>query len=109
LANSGQNPRLGFEHPEPLPSDITSQARDKLIKIEEFTKKMEELTQYLRDEMLLAQAIYESNANRSRRPCPRYFVGDEVWLNARNLNIARPVVKLDDTQVGPFKVISRIL
>ena len=43
LANSDQNPRLGFEHSEPLPSDITSQARDKLIKIEEFTKKMEEL------------------------------------------------------------------
>jgi len=104
LANSGQNPRLGFEPPEPLPEDLTSQARDKLINVEEFTKKMEELTKHLRDEMLIAQAIYESNANRSRRPCPRYFVGDEVWLNARNLSTARPVVKLDDRHVGPFKV-----
>ena len=104
LANSGQNPRLGFEPPEPLPEDLTSQARDKLINVEEFTKKMEELTNHLRDEMLIAQAIYESNANRSRRPCPRYFVDDEVWLNARNLSTARPAVKLDDRNVGPFKV-----
>ena len=26
LANSGQNPRLGFEPPEPLPTDITAQS-----------------------------------------------------------------------------------
>jgi len=54
--------------------------------------------------MLIAQAIYESNANRSRRSCSRYFAGDEVWLNAKNLNTARPAVKLDDRHVGPFKV-----
>ena len=104
LANSGQNPRLGFERPEPLPENLTSQARDKLINVEGFTKKMEELTDHLHDEMLIAQAIYESNANLSRRPCPRYFVQDEVWLNARNLSTARPAVKLDDRNVGPFRV-----
>ena len=27
-----------------------------------------------------------------------------VWLNAKNLNTARPVVKLDDRNVGPFPV-----
>ena len=104
LANSGQNPRLGFEPPEPLPADMTAQSRRRLIDIENFTKKMEDLTTHLRDEMLVAQAIYESNANRSRRPCPRYLVGDQVWLDAKNLNTARPVVKLDDDNVGPFPV-----
>ena len=104
LANSGQNPRLGFELPEPLPTELTAQSQAKLLDIENFAKKMEELTNHLRDEMLIAQAIYEANANRSRRPCPRYFVGDEVWLNAKNLNTARPAVKLDDRHVGPFKV-----
>lgn len=104
LANSGQNPRLGFEPPEPLPADLTAQSRRRLIDVENFTKKMEDLTTHLREEMLIAQAIYESNANRSRRPCPRYFVGDQVWLSAKNLNTARPVVKLDDHNVGPFPV-----
>ena len=104
LANSGQNPRLGFEPPEPLPTDLTAQVRAKLINVENFTQKMEDLTEHLREEMLIAQAIYEANANASRRPCPRYLVGDQVWLNAKNLNTARPVVKLDDHNVGPFPV-----
>ena len=104
LANYGQNPRLGFEPPEPLPTDITAQARAKLININEFTQKMEEITTRLREEMLTAQAIYESSANEHRRPCPRYLVGDMVWLNAKNLNTARPTVKLDDRHIGPFLV-----
>ena len=104
LANSGQNPHLRFEPPEPLATDLTAQQQIKLLDIENFTKKMEDLTEHLRVEMLIAQAVYESSANRSRRPCPRYFVGDEVWLNAKNLNTARPAVKLDDRHVGPFKV-----
>ena len=78
LANSGQNPRLGFEPPERVASDLTAQQRSKLIDIENFTKKMEDLTEHLKKEMLIAQAVYESNTNRSRRPCPRYFVEDEV-------------------------------
>ena len=104
LANSGQNPRLGFEPLEPLPTNMTAQARVKLIEIENFIKKMKDLTNHLRDEMLIAQAIYEVNVNRSRRLCPRYLVGDQVWLNAKNLNIARPVVKLDDRHVGLFSI-----
>lgn len=104
LANSGQNPRLGFEPPEPLPPTLTAQARIKLTNIESFTQKMKDLTKNLRDEILIAQAIYEANANRSRHPCPRYFVDDEVWLNAKNLNTAQPAMKLDDRHVGPFKV-----
>ena len=104
LANSGQNPRLGFEPPEPLPADLTAQSRAKLIDVENFARKMEELTEHLRDEMLVAQAIQEANANAHRRPSPRYLVDDQVWLNAKNLNTARPSVKLDDRHVGPFRV-----
>ena len=39
---------------------------------------MEELTEHLRNEMLITQAIYEANANASCCPCPQYFVGNEV-------------------------------
>jgi len=66
---------------------------------------METLDEHLRDEMLIAQAVYESSANARRRPCPRYFVGDMVWLNARNLHTARPSIKLDDHNVGPYRVV----
>ena len=54
LANSGQNPHLGFEPSEPLPTDITAQFWVKLINVENFTKRMKELTEHLHDEMLIA-------------------------------------------------------
>ena len=65
---------------------------------------MEDLTEHLRVEMLIAQAMYEFSANRSHCPCPHYFVGDEVWLNAKNLNTAHPAVKLNNRHVEPFKI-----
>jgi len=73
-----QNSRLDFEFFESLSENLTSQAQDKLINVEEFIKKMRELTDHLRDEMLIAQVIYEFNVNLSRRSCSRYFVEDEV-------------------------------
>ena len=48
--------------------------------------------------------MYEFSANRSCCPCPHYFIEDEVWLNAKNLNTARPAVKLNDCHVRSFKV-----
>ena len=104
LANSGQNPHLGFEPSESLLTDITAQSWVKLINVKNFTKRMKELTEHLHNEMLIAQAIYEANANASRHPCPQYFIGDKVWLNAKNLNTAQPVIKLDDCHVSSFWV-----
>ena len=104
LANSGQNPHLEFKPPEPLATDLTAQQQIKLLDIENFTKKMKDLTEHLRVEMLIAQAMYEFSANRSRRPCSHYFIGDEVWLNAKNLNTAHPAVKLNNHHVRSFKV-----
>ena len=104
LANSGQNPHLRFKPSEPLATDLTAQQQIKLLDIENFTKKMEDLTKHLRVEMLIAQAVYESSVNRSCCPCPHYFIGDKVWLNAKNLNTARLIIKLDNHHVRPFKV-----
>ncbi len=104
LTNSDQNSRLEFKSSKSLSSDIFAQSRAKLIDVKNFTKKMKELIEHLRDEMLIAQVIYEVNVNRSRRSCPRYFVNNEVWLNVKNLNIAHSTIKLDDHHVNSFQV-----
>ncbi len=104
LINLSQNSRLDFESSESLLKNLTFQARDKLINVKEFIKKMKKLTEHLRDEMLIAQIIYEFNVNLFHRSCSRYFIEDEVWLNARNLSIARLVVKLNDHNVDFFKI-----
>jgi len=104
LINSNQNLHLNFKSFESLFKNLTSQAWDKLINVKEFIKKMKKLTEHLHDEMLIAQIIYKFNVNLSRRFCSKYFIKDEVWLNARNLSIARFTVKLDDHNVDLFKI-----
>ena len=54
LTNSKQNPCLRFKPSEPLPAELTAQARIKLLNIEEFTKKMKEFTEHLQNKMLIA-------------------------------------------------------
>ncbi len=65
---------------------------------------MKKLTEHLRDEMLIAQIIYEFNVNLSRCSCFKYFVEDKVWLNVCNLSITHFIVKLDDHNVDLFKI-----
>ena len=52
----------------------------------------------------MAQAIYKASTNNSRRLSPRYLVSNEVWLNIKNLNTARSTAKLDNRQVGSYRV-----
>ena len=104
LINSKQNLRLDFESFESLLKNLTFQAQDKLINVKEFIKKMKKLTEHLRVEMLIAQIIYKFNVNLFHRSCSRYFVKDEVWLNACNLSITHLIVKLDDRNVDFFKI-----
>ena len=54
--------------------------------------------------MLIAQIIYEFNVNLCHRSYSRYFVEDEVWLNACNLSIAHLTVKLNDHNIDLFKI-----
>ena len=50
----------------------------------------------------------EEQANKSRKPAPRYQAGDKVWLSARNLQTKRPSKKLDHKQIGPFQTEKQI-
>ena len=104
LINFEQNFRLRFESFEFLCAKFSTQSRVKLINIEKFIKKMKELIEHLRDEMLIAQVIYEFNINRFRRSYSRYFIEDQVWLNARNFNTTRFAIKLNDRHVDLFSV-----
>ncbi len=104
LINSSQNSRLNFKSFESLLKNLTSQAQDKLINVKKFIKKMKKLTEHLHDEMLIAQIIYKFNVNLSCHSCFKYFVKDEVWLNACNLSIACLAIKLNDHNIDFFKI-----
>ena len=53
LVNFSQNSHLRFEPSEPLATDLTAQQQIKLLDIENFTKKMKDLTEHLRVEILI--------------------------------------------------------
>jgi hypothetical protein len=102
FANYGQHPRMGYEPPVAFhgPRPQRQQAQQ----ANEFVDKMIDIQDYVRQEMVWAQALYEEKANANRTPAPAYRVGDRVWLNARNIQTKRPSEKLDWKNLGPFPV-----
>jgi transposase InsO family protein len=102
FANYGFHPRMGFE--PNTPAAETTAARDAA----DFAHKMEQITEHLRSESTAAQARYEEQSNRHRRPARTYSPGESVWLDARNLRTLRPQKKLDWKNIGPFKVLEAI-
>ncbi|KAG0154445.1 hypothetical protein PDIDSM_13 [Penicillium digitatum] len=86
-ANYGFHPRIGFEPSQPASHPATRDA-------EKFATRMQELTEYVRAEILSAQARYEEQTNRHRAPARRYRPGQ--------------LKKLDWKNLGPFKVLEAI-
>ncbi len=104
MINLNQNSCLNFKFSESLLKNLMFQAWDKLINVKKFIKKMKKLTEHLYDEMLITQIIYEFNVNLFCCSCFKYFVEDEIWLNACNLSITHLAVKLNDHNIDFFKI-----
>ena len=100
FANRGFEPYMsfdaldGFTGPGPVNQDLPT--------------KMQEVWEFLQDQLTLSQTRMEEFANRKRQPPPRYRVGDKVWLSTRNIRTQRPSRKLDHKQIGPFTILKRI-
>ena len=103
LANSGQHPRMGFEPPTDI--NRPTYQRSQVEQVDTFVNQMKDLTNYLREEMTWAQAVYADKANRTRTPAPAYQVDDLVWLDIRNMKTRRPSKKLDWKNAGPYRVL----
>ncbi|KAF9692926.1 hypothetical protein EKO04_009137 [Ascochyta lentis] len=106
MACFGQNPRMGFEPPTNTkrPSFQALQARE----ANRLVDKLREVTEYIRGEMIWAQALQQEYANRKRSPAPAYNAGDKVWLDARNIRTQRASKKLDWKNLGPYKIIKKV-
>jgi hypothetical protein len=59
-----------------------------------------------RDIITKSQARIIKSANAHRREVD-FDVGDYVWLNIKYWNTARPSLKLDNKNSGPFKILAK--
>jgi hypothetical protein len=97
FANKGYHPNISI-HPE---RDLSSaRARDYAI-------DLDELHQFLREEMSLAQARYQGPADARRKPAPDFKVGEQVFVKAKYFRSTRPSKKLSEKNLGPFDIIAR--
>lgn len=106
MACYGQNPRMSFEPPSGL--DRPRYQALQALEANHMVEKMKDVTDFIREEMVWAQANHQLHANRKRNAAPAYEVGDEVWLDARNIRTQRPSRKLDWKNLGPYPVVKKV-
>jgi hypothetical protein len=104
FANYGFNPRLGIEPTGPCPPNLSATQKRQFYKANVVADRFERIITQLK--ALAAQSVkrYEDNANAGRTEAPRYTMGQEVYVDTRNMKTSRPLKKLDDKWAGPYKV-----
>lgn len=97
FANKGYHPNLSV-HPE---RELSS------ARAREYAIDLDELHQFLREEMAHAQERYQGPADARRKPAPDLKIGDQVFVKAKYFRSTRPSKKLSEKNLGPFEVIAR--
>jgi hypothetical protein len=104
FANKGYHPRVSFGPLRPIPADASKSVAEKIKQGNEFTRKMEDILDALRTNLITAQIQQQEQADRNRTPAPAYRPGDMVFLSTENLTTDRPTPKLDSQFVGPLEI-----
>ena len=74
---------------------------------EDYSKRLVECQQHAKEALFRTQEQMKEYADKHRTFLPTFKEGDEVLLDARNLNRQIPTVKLGDRFVGPFKILKK--
>ena len=102
LATKDYNPRINFD-------SVDSSANSTREKIANSTarsiaNRMEKVWDFMWKEITKPQAKQIVAANCHRKKPPVYKVENEVFLLTKNIKTERPLKKLDDKNIGPFKI-----
>ena len=65
---------------------------------------MQNLNEHFRDEMFIAQVIYEFFINTHCRLCSCFLMTDMIWLNIKNINIIQSTVKQNDRNINSYRI-----
>jgi len=86
---------MGFE-PRQDPSSLEM--------VNEFTKRMESATEEAKSAIRKAQEDMTRYYNRRRSPVPVFQPGDQIYLDASDIKITCPSLKLSHRRLGPFEI-----
>ncbi|KAJ8506975.1 hypothetical protein ONZ45_g10598 [Pleurotus djamor] len=98
FANKGYNPSIAVQ----AGLDLSSP------RAQTYVSNLEDVHAELRRTMAEAQARYQGPADKRRSPQPDFKVGDEVFLKSKFFKVTRPLKKLADKNLGPYKILERV-
>ena len=102
LATRNYNPRMIFD-----PVDLSADSMKKRIANSTATliaNCIEEVWEFMREKMTKLQAKQVIAANRHHKKPFVYKVGNKVFLSTKNIRMERPSKKLDNKNIGLFKI-----
>ena len=97
--NYGRHPNMGIQPRRNSPNESAS----------EFAERMNSTWKEAENSLKLAAETMKHQYDKHRKEARDYKVGDQVWLEATNLNLTPPgaMKKLSDKRVGPFKILKK--
>jgi len=95
LLDMGRIPCIGFK-PRQDPSSLET--------VNEFTKRMESTSEEAKSAIRKAQEDMMRYYNRRRSPAPIFKPGDRVYLDASDIKMTCPSLKLSHRRLGPFEI-----
>jgi hypothetical protein len=109
FATNGYEPQMSFDlqPSEEVTLPRSSKEAFERSRAEAFAKAVQERSQFLQEQIILAQSRMQEHSNDHRQPSPNYQPGDKVWLSLKNVKTQRPIKKLDDKNMH-CEVIRRI-
>ena len=102
LATKGYNPRMSFD-----PVDFSANStREKIANstARSIANRMEEVQDFMREKMTKLQAKQVVTANCHCKEPTMYEIRDKVFLSTKNIRTEKPSKKLNDKNIGPFKI-----
>lgn len=105
FANKGFHPRMSFT-PDTTDYDSTRKRLD-AAKAEDITEHMQNILEFIQQNMDTAQQAMIEQANKHRLDVS-FKEGQMVFLSSKNITSTRPCKKLDNKKYGPFLIKEKV-
>jgi hypothetical protein len=97
LANKGFHPSLSIDL-----SRITH------LEAQKAAANLHEVHEYCRSQIKISNERAAYFADARRQEAPQWEIGKRVWLNTKNIQMRRPMKKLDHKNIGPFTIVKKV-